>query len=1509
MSSRPDFGHTQSRLFIIFLVLALCIGIAGYVYYDSQKQQIKKNVRDELSAIADLKVEEITAWRKERIYDANSIANNTIIASGVQRLLQNPGSSDARRDVLQWLNALEKVPYYKDIVLVDRRGTVLLATSPTDTVIGSHAKTLIQEVLREKKPILSDFHQVPTHNIPHLDLVSPLIIRQGNKTVPIGAILMRLNPEEFLYPLIQSWPGSSKSAETLLIRKEGDSILFLNELRFRKGTALSLSIPLDNKRLPAAASLQGDRGLFEGLDYRDVPVLASTRAIPDTPWFLVAKIDIDEVYAPVRAQGRLMSLVTIMLISAMGLIISFWWRQKKAENDRLQYQTEIEHSLLTRQYDYLSKYANDIIMLVEPGGKILQANDRALQTYGYSRNELLRISIRDLRAVESVDEVNAQMQQVRDHDGFIFETEHRRKDGSTFPVEVSSRVIDVKGKSFFQSIIRDITDRRQAARILRESEQRYHDMLQGVQLLAVNLSLDGTILFCNDFLLTLTGWRRDEALGQDWFAFFLPEGVRDRIKEVFLKTVLTGEFSKYYENEIITRSGEHRTIAWSNTVLRGPEGNIIATTSIGEDITEKKITEIALIKEKNRSEAILAAIGEGLTICDMSFKIIYQNQVHKNRYGNHIGEVCYQAYQHRDSVCPTCLMVESFQDGNIHSAERTYESDSGTLYLQITSSPLRDETGKIVAGIELVRDISRRKRMELDLIKRNAFIEAVMINLPIGLAVNRITDGKTSYMNTAFEEIYGWPKDILVNVEEFFNHVYPDPAYRTEIKGRILSDIAGGDPSRMRWENIEITTMTGKKKLVTAFNIPLSEQDMMISTVQDVTARKLSEKRLSMLNECLLSFGPDPDVNINRLVALCGEQLDATCALYNRLEGNTLHALGQWNTPPDFEPRDKPDGHICFDVIKKGGANVCVIRDLPATPYAQTDPNVGRYGLQTYIGKAVSFGGIFVGSLCVVYQIDPMLAEDELKFLGIIASAIGVEESRKETLSALSDSEKRYKHLVESITDYIYTVIVENGHAISTYHGPGCAAVTGYTSAEFQEDPGLWYRMIFDGDRQAVIAKTAKILSGAPAVSFEHRIINKDGSIRWVRNSPVSRYDNDGRLIAYDGLITDITPLKLLENQLRQAQKMEAVGQLAGGIAHDFNNILTAIIGYSHLLLMKMEEGSQGRLFAEQIISSSERAAQLTRSLLAFSRTQILDLKQVDLNEIIVHAGYLLERVIGEDIEYKTMLSEEHLPVLADSVHIEQVLMNLAANARDAMPDGGLLLIETKEVTLGEDFIRTNSFGRPGKYACLSVTDTGIGMDENIRRRIFEPFFTTKEVGKGTGLGLSMVYGIVKQHQGYINVFSEPGKGSTFEIYLPLLSAAAVEKTAPANAEMTRGTETVLLAEDDQTVRNLARHVLEGSGYQVLETADGEAAVQEFFHNRELIDLLVFDIIMPKMNGKEAYLEIKKIRPDIKVLFMSGYTTESVSRKGLLEAGLDFVPKPISPSDLLKKIREILDRR
>jgi two-component system, cell cycle sensor histidine kinase and response regulator CckA len=388
----------------------------------------------------------------------------------------------------------------------------------------------------------------------------------------------------------------------------------------------------------------------------------------------------------------------------------------------------------------------------------------------------------------------------------------------------------------------------------------------------------------------------------------------------------------------------------------------------------------------------------------------------------------------------------------------------------------------------------------------------------------------------------------------------------------------------------------------------------------------------------------------------------------------------------------------------------------------------------------------------------------------------------------------------------------------------------------------------------------------------------------------------------------DITDRKHLEEQLRHAQKMDAIGQLAGGVAHDFNNILTAIIGYCNLLQMKIGDNESLGKYVNNIIYSAERAANLTHSLLAFSRKHVISPKAVMVNEIIDRAEKLLSRLVREDIVLRVVTGRD-CTVRADSVQIEQIMMNLVTNARDAMPEGGLLIISSERVDLDEGFVRAHGSGEPGTYALISVSDSGRGMDENIRGRIFEPFFTTKDTGKGTGLGLAIVYGIIKQHDGFINVHSEPGKGTTFKIYLPEMKGDAetvepVEMTDPPG-----GSETILLAEDDPTVRNLTRSVLEEFGYRVIEAEDGADAVEKFQSNLENIRLLILDVMMPRKNGKETYNEINEIQPGIKVLFMSGYTDDILSSTGILEDNLNFISKPFTVNTLLQKTREVLEKR
>jgi len=520
------------------------------------------------------------------------------------------------------------------------------------------------------------------------------------------------------------------------------------------------------------------------------------------------------------------------------------------------------------------------------------------------------------------------------------------------------------------------------------------------------------------------------------------------------------------------------------------------------------------------------------------------------------------------------------------------------------------------------------------------------------------------------------------------------------------------------------------------------------------------------------------------------------------------------------------------------------------------------------------------------------------------ALALSSEETqRRMAETALRASEERFRALVENSSDALMLI---DGEMRIGYVTPSSHRLLGWNADD------MIGRSIFDfvhaDDREPAGARAADALkSPNEPVAAELRLRHADGTWRSMEVIAVNRLD-DSSVRAIVLTARDVSERRRLEEQLRQAQKMEAIGRLAGGIAHDFNNLLTAILGYCNLMLDEMPAAHPLREDLQEIRGAGERAASLTRQLLAFGRRQILQPQTVDLNALVAQLERLLRRLIGEDVTLVTALGDDVAPVRVDAASIEQVLVNLAVNARDAMPHGGRLSIETAMVDLDSIYASSHATVAPGRYVMLAVSDTGHGMDAATRAQIFEPFFTTKEQGKGIGLGLATVYGIVKQNAGHIWVYSEPGHGTVFKVYLPPVIAATAAKPVDAGGREARGWETVLLVEDEDAVRALAREVLRRHGYVVLEARHGLEALRLAEQHHDPIHLLVTDVVMPHMSGTDVASRLTASRPGIGVLFISGYSDHSVMHFDLTP-GAAFLQKPFTPDTFARKVRAVLDQR
>ncbi|HHT9147227.1 MAG TPA: PAS domain S-box protein, partial [Candidatus Wunengus sp. YC61] len=874
---------------------------------------------------------------------------------------------------------------------------------------------------------------------------------------------------------------------------------------------------------------------------------------------------------------------------------------------------------------------------------------------------------------------------------------------------------------------------------------------------------------------------------------------------------------------IFHKDGSVRIIHEKGVVTFDHAGRAIRMIGTAQDITERKRAAEELNTEKNKFLAVINTMEDGLTIQDFDYNIIYQNETVKNVFGVRLGEKCYSAYEGKNSICDGCPVEMAYKDGKSHVSERRVVLPSGEIaFYENIANPIIGAGGKIVSCLEISRNITDRKQAEegmhllqtiiMEISVSKDLYEALIVMIRkvcdaagwvYGEAWMPNPDGTLLERNHAYySSIGGFEKFSAITEGMTFPSGIGLPGRAWSMKQPVWVRDVILDPDYLRApiaREVGLKTgiafpVTDDNEIVAVivfYNIKVEERNerliklvlAVLSQVGSIIRRKKAEDALRQSEEKLRSI------------------LDnATAVIYIKdVQGRYLFINKQFEKLFRLT-RNAVKGETDFDLWSKEMAEAFqandrrVIESKIPIEFEEAAPR--EDGLHTYI--SVKFP--LFDSTGAVYAV----------------CGISTDITRRKQM------EDQLRTLSYTVEQSSVPIVITNTHGDIQYVNPMFTRLTGYS---MKEAIGKNPRILKSGKTPPEIYKQLwDTITKGDEWHGEFCNKKKNGELYWEYAHISSIKDPMGRITNFVGIIEDITERRQMEEverklreQLYHVQKLESVGTLAGGIAHDFNNILTAIIGYANLVQMEMKEDVPSRDFVQKILNSAEKAAHLTQGLLAFSRKQISSPRPVYLNEIIKGVKSLLVRVMREDIEIKATLTDKECVLLADVGQMEQVLMNLATNARDAMPKGGVLSIITDIVEVDNEFIKAHGYGEVGRYALVSVSDTGEGMDEKTKEKIFEPFFTTKELGKGTGLGLAIVYGIIKQHNGYINVYSEPGKGTTFRIYLPLVETEVERKKPEVHVVHMGGTETILIAEDDEDIRKLTKTVLEGHGYTIRE--------------------------------------------------------------------------------------------
>ncbi len=908
--------------------------------------------------------------------------------------------------------------------------------------------------------------------------------------------------------------------------------------------------------------------------------------------------------------------------------------------------------------------------------------------------------------------------------------------------------------------------------------------------------------------------------------------------------------------------------------------------------------------------AYLQALTEnnplGIVVLDLQHRVLMCNPAFETLFGYRQSEILGADLD--SLLAPGDLMKEAAAltrrstAGNVVREKAKRRRRNGSLVdVQILGVPISAD-GKLVGSFGMYEDITERRRAEQAQREAEERFRSLFENATEGI-FQSTTDGRYLSVNPALARMCGFasPSEMISRVEDLGREVYADPNVRNVFKHLIEKYGSVKD------FEYEVRRRDGAKIWISENAHVVRNPDGEIlsyeGTIEDITARKRAELERQVTFEIIHAVNVTD--NLDDLMRLIHIALKKVLYAENCFIALYEPSTGMFHFPffvDQFDQAPPPQrvGKSCTaHVYRTGQAMLIPQRTFDLLAEEGKVELVGTPS-PSWLGVPLRTPAATIGVLVVQhYEDENAYTERDQEFLGSVGGQIALAIERKRSEEKVRESEARLRVLVEQLPAVLWTV--DRGLRFTSALGAGFARL----KIKPDELVGMSLLDYFETADQTFlpIAAHRRAVAGEP---MTFHVEWKSGSYA-CHVEPLR--DSDGQVSGAICMSLDITDRKQLEEQLRQAQKMEAVGRLAGGIAHDFNNLLMVIQGYSDLLVERLPDGDPLRRNAEQIQMASQRASSLTRQLLAFSRKQMLAPKILNVQSVVAEMEKILRRLIGEDVQLETSSAPDLGLIKADRSQIEQVILNLAVNARDAMPQGGRLTIETANVELDASYSHPPAVLSPGRYVMLAVTDNGCGMDAETQAHVFEPFFTTKEKGKGTGLGLATVYGVVKQSGGYVWVYSEPGRGTSFKIYLPRIEETAVPVVRDSKSEMQvpeRGSETILLVEDEKGVRELAREYLASSGYTVIEAEDGHTALELAAMHVGPIHLLLTDVVMPGISGRELAERVSQIRPGIKIIYMSGYTDQAVVHHGILRNDAVLLQKPFTLMTLAGKLREML---